>query len=370
MHRCREALHRGDAGDVAGHRRAADRVPVEPRASPGGSAVRSVDHQADLAVADQRHDARATRLALDVRLTGCRQESVEDRTYRLLAATLEEGGPRLRQRNRVEALRVTYAVNVQGNRAEDVPYATKAEALQQRTDSVLGYLEQLRGDVLSVSRAKPDRKSLGGYLTGNGSAESRGKLYPLYRLLQDYRKSLGDVPGHDVAPGLFFPAPSTVANLPHDTLRAFLLPFREATATQALALLAAYKARILLEQAGAIEYVRSHVGARSIRDYFSAPLLANARQDNVKIGSEYEADLYVAFGLEKWTHYKTLINGKPVNLSRPNAILTAARSRDGRPGQWEARMYLFNNYDEDTVLTIRRPFPLHTPHSVTPAQKP
>lgn len=305
-----------------------------------------------------------------VLLTGCRQEPVEDRAYRLLAATLEEGGPGLRQPNRVDVMRITYAVNAQGRRAEDLAYANKVEALQQSSDSLLRFLEQLRGDVLSISRSKPAEKAgVRAYLMGNGSEESQGKLDSLYELLREYRKPLADVLGQDFPPGAVFPPGSKATTRLPDSLRAFLHPFREATATEAQALLAAYKTRVLLLQTQANEYASSRIGAHTIRDN-RIVLIADPEQDSVKIGSVYKADLYLTIGLENWTLYKAVIDGQTVTTFPPRATLTAIRGKDGNPHLWEAQLYLFNKHNEDTVLTIRRPFPLHESSSTASPEKP
>ncbi|CAA9271710.1 MAG: hypothetical protein AVDCRST_MAG56-3106 [uncultured Cytophagales bacterium] len=303
-------------------------------------------------------------------LTGCRPASVEERAYGLLTATLQAGEKGTRQRNRVELMKITYAVNAQGRRAEDVAYATKVEALQQSTDSLLGFLAQLQGDVLSISKAKPGRKrAVQVYLAGNGSPQSRSKLNSLYELLREYRKPLGDVLRQEVPADVMFPSGSRATNDSPDPWRAFLHPFREVTATEALALLAAYKTRVLLLQTQANEYAASRIGVRVIRDGRIA-LIANPERDSVKIGSTYEADLYLTIGLTNWTLYKAVIDGKTVNTFPPRATLTATRGKDGKPQLWEAQLYLFNEHDEDTVLTIRRPFPLHESISSASPVKP
>jgi hypothetical protein len=305
-----------------------------------------------------------------VLLTGCRPASVEERAYGLLTATLEEGGAGLRQRNRVDLMKITYAVNAQGRRAEDVAYVNKVEALQQSTDSLLGFLAQLQGDVLSISKAKPGRKrAVQAYLVGNGSWQSRGKLNALYESLREYRKPLVNVLGQDVPADVAFPSGSRATNDSSDPWRAFLHPFREVTAAEALALLAAYKTRVLFLQTRANEYAGSRIGAHGIRDN-RISLIANPERDSVKIGSTYEADLYLTIGLTNWTLYKAVINGKTVTSSHHRATLTATRSKEGKPQLWEAQLYLFNEHNEDTVLTVRRSFPLQESSSTASPVKP
>jgi hypothetical protein len=59
----RQALHGGDARDVAGHGGAADLVAVQAGVPAGRGAVRGVDHQVDVAVEDPRDDPERRRLA-------------------------------------------------------------------------------------------------------------------------------------------------------------------------------------------------------------------------------------------------------------------------------------------------------------------
>jgi hypothetical protein len=170
--------------------------------------------------------------------------------------------------------------------------------------------------------------------------------------------------GRSYTPTSVFPAGFPAENHPYDTLQAFLQPFRAVTGPEAEALLTACEAHVLLLQNAALEIAQGRVGAFTIRDYFAAPLLAVPRRDSVRVGSTYEADLYVSYGLGNWTLYQTIINGKPVGGKpavsyRRKTTLTAARGEDGKPQQWEARLSLFNDHDEDTVITIRRPFPLY-----------
>ncbi|MBD0255315.1 MAG: hypothetical protein ICV83_06320 [Cytophagales bacterium] len=307
-----------------------------------------------------------------VLLTGCRQEPVEERAYRLLTATLKDGGEEIRQRNRVYGMRFAHAIKAQGNHSEDVAYASEAEALRQSTDSILRYLDATRRGLQSIIGSDSQVRT---YLTGNGSAADTGKLPLLYQLLVNHRKPLAGVVGRYYTPASVFPNGFPAGNPPRDTLRGFLQPFRDVTGSGAEALLTAYETHVVLLQHAASETALGRVGAYPIRDYFSAPLLAVPRQDSVKAGSVYEADIYLSFGLQNWTLYQAVINGEPVE-GKPaasyhrKATLTAARGKDGKPQQWEAQLHLFNDHDEDTVITIRRPFPLYTypPAAVRNAQ--
>lgn len=300
-----------------------------------------------------------------VLLTGCRPESVEERAYGLLTATLEKGGAEIRQRNRVHLMRITYAVMAQGNRSADSAEAAYAENISQRTDSVLDSLDAM---------ARPLPSEPGGaaavraYLPGDEGAGPE-KLHALYHGLAGYRQYLSKTPGIRDLPGLALPRSSGPAHVPFDTLQAFLRPFRDATAPEARAVLAAYKAHVLLLEEQALELISARLGAYSIRDYFSIPLIVNPRWNEVRIGSHYEAELYVSAGLSNWTHYKTLLNGKRLNTRAPYAILTAPGHVQARRGQWEARLYLFDASAKDTVLTIRRPFRVFARGLVNP-QKP
>ena len=197
------------------------------------------------------------------------------------------------------------------------------------------------------------------YLLGDGPKEGQGTLHTLYKLLLNHQKPMTKVVGRSVVPGAVFPSNSPAVNVPHDTLQAFLQPFLTATGPRAEALLAAYQTHISLLQDAALVHAQGRVGARIIRDNFSAPLRAIPRRDSVKEGSVYEANLYVSPGLHEWFIYQTLIDSKLADASHPTATLTAAYGKDGMPRHWEAQIYLFNEYDEDTVLTIRGPFPLY-----------